>query len=74
MIEDLVEADHIVALGQWAVEGQRLAALGEAADFSGVVEGFDVPARASDGHAIQQFEEIEVQGVENRRGGALLRR
>ena len=55
------------------MEGQRLATFGEAADVGCVVEGFDMPARTGNGHAVQQLEEIEVQSIENRRGRALLR-
>ena len=68
---DLVEADDIAARGERAVEGQRLAPLREAADLGGVVKGLDVLAGSGDGHAVQQLEEVEVQGGQNCGGRAL---
>ena len=73
-VEDFIETDDVLAVGELAVERQRLESLGEFADVLGVVEGLDVAARAGDGDAVQQFEKIEVERVENGGGGALFGR
>ena len=66
-VEDLVEADDIRA-GLSAGSGRRAAfgAAGKRADLLHVVEGLDVPARAGDGDRVEQFEEIEVERVQDR--------
>ena len=56
------------------MERQWLAALGKLADVLGVVEGLDVLARAGDGDAVEQLEEVEVQRVKDCSRGALFRR
>src|SRR5690606_13221792 len=65
LFEDFVEAQHVIALRERAMERDRLATLGKLADVRRVVEGLDVLARARDGHAVEQLEEVEVQRVQN---------
>ena len=73
LLEDLVEAHHVRSLRERAVERQGFAALGELADVPGVVEGLDVLARARNGDAVEQFEEVEVQRVQDGSRCALFR-
>ncbi|OIQ77869.1 hypothetical protein GALL_404350 [mine drainage metagenome] len=65
LLEDLVETHHVGSLRERTVERQGFAAFGELADVLGIVEGLDVLARARDGDAIEQFEEVEVQRVQD---------
>ena len=44
LVEDVIEAHDVAPVGEGAVIGQRLEAVGEVADVLGVVEGGDVPA------------------------------
>jgi hypothetical protein len=48
-------------------------ALRERADVRSVVERLDMLTRPGDRHAVQQLEEVEIQGVEDRRGCPFLR-
>ena len=73
MVEDIIEPDDVAAVGERAVKREGLEAGGKGADVAGVVERLDMLARAGDGDAVEQFEEVEVEGVENGGGGALLR-
>jgi hypothetical protein len=59
--KDIVEAHHIGAFRELAVEGERLAARGKFANLLGVVERRDVAARASDGDRIEQLEKVKIQ-------------
>jgi len=56
------------------MESQRLAALREAAYLCRVVEILDMLSGAGDGDAVQQFEKVEVQSLQDSLGGALFRR
>ena len=61
LIEDFIEADDIAAMGELAVEGDRLEAFREGADVLGIVKCLNVSARAGDGDAVQQLKKVEVE-------------
>ena len=73
-LEDLVEADDILALRELAMKRERLQPLWKGANVFGVVVGLDVPPRARNRHAVEHLKKVEVERVENRRRSALCSR
>ena len=55
------------------MERQGFAALRELADFLGIIEGLNMLARTCDGDAVEQFEEVEIQRIQDGPRCALFR-
>ena len=70
-VGDLRVAARVVARREARAQRERLEPLGERTDGGDVVVALDVPARAGDGDAVEDLEEVEVEPVRERSGGAL---
>ena len=71
---DLVIVDGVPQVCQTGAQGDGLEPLRKFADVGGIVILLNVPAGAGDGHAVQHFEEIKVQHIEQGLCGPPLRR
>ena len=70
---DVVVIDRTAQIGQVWTQGDGLQPLRKFANLRCGIILFDMLAAAGDGHAVQHFEEVEIQRFEQCRRGALFR-